>query len=113
MPANNIDSLASSVKVGYNGRLVVTGRAVFSCVTNITQDGIKLIEGLKEVNVDIGGLTEFDSGTLAMLLEWQKVAINTHKKIRFYNAPRSLLDLGRVYGLDTIINFEHRHPGKN
>jgi len=110
---NNIDSLASNVKMGYNGRLVVTGRAVFSCVTEITQAGSKLIADLNEVNVDISGLTEFDSGTLAMLLEWQKIATNTQKKIRFYNAPKSLLDLGRVYGLDTIINFEHGYSGKN
>lgn len=113
MVENDFNPLAYAIKVGYNGRLVVTGCIKFTYVDKVTQAGIKLIADLNEVNVDISGLTEFNSVILAMLLEWQKVTLASHKKICFYNAPKSLLDLGRVYGLDTILNFEHGYSGKN
>jgi ABC-type transporter Mla MlaB component len=107
MAKNNLSPLAYNIEIGYNERLVVTGCVNFGYVDEVTRIGVKLIDSLNEVNVDISGITEFNSGTLAMLLEWQKIALSSQKKIHFYNAPKPLLDLGRVYGLDTILNFEH------
>ena len=104
--------LACAVKVEYDDRLVVGGSARFNSVTAATKLGVAFIEKLNQVNVDMGGLTELDSSALAMLLEWQRVALSAQKKIHFYNAPKSLVDLGRVYGLDAILNFEHSNPRK-
>jgi phospholipid transport system transporter-binding protein len=107
MAINNPSSLACTVKVEYNTRLIVSGYVKFNSVVATMQAGKQFIASMPSIEVDLSGLAEVDSSALSLLLAWQRLALETQKAIHFYGAPRSLIDLARVYGLDAVINFEN------
>jgi phospholipid transport system transporter-binding protein len=59
--------------------------------------------GEAEVTVDASGLQRFDSAALAVLLECQRLAKAWGKGFVVRHAPAKLVDLARLYGVDTLL----------
>jgi anti-anti-sigma factor len=86
--------------------LCVSGRIDLNNVIKACAEGRELIDTLAAVRVDLSGLEQADSTSLAMLIDWVRSAKAQHKDIGFSNMPQFMLDLGRVCGLDTILPID-------
>lgn len=59
--------------------------------------------GEQLVVVDAAPLTRFDSSALAVLLECQRQARATGRKLVLRNTPIRLTELARLYGVDALV----------
>ena len=55
------------------------------------------------VEVDLAGLTDFDSAALGVCFEWQRRSIAAGPRIRYSNLPPKLATLAALYGVDTML----------
>jgi phospholipid transport system transporter-binding protein len=55
------------------------------------------------VILDFAGVTDFDSSTVALMLEWRRRARALNRELRFINLPPNLFALTELYGLDDIV----------
>jgi phospholipid transport system transporter-binding protein len=53
--------------------------------------------------IDLGGLEESDSATVALLLEWKRRARQYDCSLRYTGIPQNLLDIARISQLDSIL----------
>lgn len=83
--------------------LCVSGKIGLTNVIDACNHGKELIKTLSTVRVDLSGMEQADSSTLAMLIEWVRNAKVQKKDIVFLNMPQFMLDLGRVCGLDSVL----------
>lgn len=86
--------------------LCVSGKLYLKEIVQACNEGKALINKLGAVRVDFSGVEDSDSGCLAMMVEWLRVAKTQKKDIVFNNLPQFMLDLGRVCGIDTILPLE-------
>jgi phospholipid transport system transporter-binding protein len=56
--------------------------------------------------VDLAGVTEVDSSTVSLLLEWQRVARATARRIDVVNIPANLKSLADLYGVSDLLSFK-------
>jgi len=52
------------------------------------------------VEVDLSEITRFNSASLALLIEWMKMAKQKGLQIKYHNAPEQLMAIARAYGID-------------
>jgi anti-anti-sigma factor len=83
--------------------LCVSGTIDLTNVMAACGEGKTLIDTLATVRVDLSGVEQADSSSLAMLVDWIRAAKAQHKGIIFSNMPQFMLDLGRVCGVDSIL----------
>jgi phospholipid transport system transporter-binding protein len=57
-----------------------------------------------EVTVDLAAVTEVDSSTLSLLLEWRREAGRNGRTIRFLNLPANLKSLAELYGVTEFVS---------
>ena len=62
------------------------------------------------LTIDAAGLQQFDSAALAVLLECQRLALAWGKGFVVRNAPGKLVDLARLYGVDSLLMPEAAQP---
>ena len=86
--------------------MCVSGKIDLTNVKDTCAIGRQLIDKLSVVQVDLSGIEQADSSSLAMLIDWLRTARSQHKDIKFGNMPQFMLDLGRVCGLDTVLPLE-------
>jgi len=89
-----------------NDVLIVKGRIEFDNVVSTWQKGLELMKKLTIIRVDLASVTDSDSSSLALLIEWTREAAKNHKKIVFLNIPKFVQDLARVSGIDTLLPSE-------
>ncbi len=53
-----------------------------------------------DLSVDLCEISRFNSASLALLLEWMKMAQQKGAQIKYHNAPDQLMAIARAYGLD-------------
>jgi phospholipid transport system transporter-binding protein len=53
--------------------------------------------------LDFAGVTDFDSSTVALMLEWRRRARAINRELRYVNLPANLFALAELYGVDDII----------
>ena len=53
-----------------------------------------------DLSVDLCEISRFNSASLALLLEWMKIAQQKGSQIKYHNAPEQLMAIARAYGLD-------------
>lgn len=53
-----------------------------------------------DLTVDLCEISRFNSASLALLLEWMKMAQQKGSQIKYHNAPEQLMAIARAYGLD-------------
>jgi len=95
--------MSYNVSLNAENILCVSGKVDLSNVTSACALGKLLIKNLSVVKVDLFGIEQADSSSLAMLVDWLREARSQHKDIIFLNMPQCMLDLERVCGLDLIL----------
>jgi phospholipid transport system transporter-binding protein len=53
--------------------------------------------------LDLAEVTEFDSATIALMLEWQRKARALGRELRYEHLPANLLSLAELYGVDDLL----------
>lgn len=92
-----------------DGRVRVAGGLGFEQAAQALARGSMLYEGGRgEVEVDLAGLREVDSATLAVLLAWTARAARAGVALRFTGAPASLLALARLCDAAPLLGIEGR-----
>ena len=90
-----------------DGRMRVAGGLGFEQASEALARGQLLYEGGSgEVEVDLAGLREVDSATLAVLLAWTARAARAGVALRFTGAPASLLALARLCDAAPLLGIE-------
>lgn len=65
-----------------------------------------LAAGQLPEQIDLGNISQSDSATLALLLDWQAQAHSRNQAIRFINPPESLLVLARLSSVQDLLGWE-------
>ena len=63
----------------------------------------KALEMANDLQVDFSAVTDIDTAALSLLMEWQRRAIASNKKIVFTHLPESLHSLATLYGVADFI----------
>jgi len=91
--------------IAANGdRLVLTGPITIANVREEAAGGLTLLTGDRVV--DLAGVTEADSSTLSMLLEWRRAAEHAGHTLRCVNMPANMSSLARLYGIEDLLPGE-------
>jgi phospholipid transport system transporter-binding protein len=83
----------------------------FLLPVSVTQENVMQLEreGLLNLatlrTVDCGGLKDFDSTVLTVLLAWQKKLQADGQQISVHNAPEKLTVLAGVYGVSELLGM--------
>ena len=89
-----------------NNTVFVSGAIDFDNVVLLWQQGIALIDALKEakeIKVDLKALKESDSSGVALLTGWVRISQEKNKTIRFMNMPSFMQDILQVCGLEDVL----------
>jgi phospholipid transport system transporter-binding protein len=90
-----------------DGRRRVAGELGFAQAQEALARGSLLYEGASgDVDVDLAGLREVDSATLAVLLAWSARAARGGVALRFTGAPASLQALARLCDAAPLLGIE-------
>ncbi|MDC8445771.1 MAG: STAS domain-containing protein [Nitrosomonas sp.] len=82
--------------------LVVEGGVTVHNVAGLTRQGIELLDS-NLLYVDLQKVTEVDSTTISMLLEWQRAADRKDCRLKFVHFPASLESLMQLYDVTSIL----------
>jgi phospholipid transport system transporter-binding protein len=83
-------------------RIVVSGPVTLANVGKLLEEGRQhLAEGA--ATVDLGEVTELDSGLLALSLAWLRDARAAKRELTFTNPPEALQTLSRLYGVENLL----------
>jgi len=69
-------------------------------------DGCKAIKGGQHV-IDFSGVTAVDSAAVAVLLAWQREALESTITLSFINVPEMLQNLINLYGVAELLPNQH------
>ena len=89
-----------------NNTVFVSGAIDFDNVVLLWQQGIALIDALKEakeIKVDLKALKESDSSGVALLTGWVRVTQEKNKTILFMKMPSFMQDILQVCGLEDVL----------
>mgnify|MGYP003768140213 FL=1 len=56
-----------------------------------------------ETVFDLGGVKAADSSGVALLLAWQRRALDAGHRVTFVNVPENVRKLAALYGVDTLL----------
>ena len=82
-----------------NGQINLLGQLDFNTVADLLKPGSVNLD-FQQIDVDLSQVTRFNSASLALLLEWLKLATQKGAQIKYHNAPEQLLAIARAYGID-------------
>ena len=51
-----------------------------------------------EIEVDLSQISRFNSASLALLIEWMKMADQKGLQIKYHNVPEQLMNIAQAYG---------------
>ena len=80
----------------------IDGELTFVTVSNLLAQSKKLWKDTVDIDVDFSKVTQSDSASLALLLEWQRYANKEKKQISFANLPKQLLNLIQISELNEM-----------
>ncbi len=83
-------------------RMEVSGPMLMSGASALLAEGETAVAATV-VDVDLGGVTEMDSSSLAVLFAWMRTAKAGGKALRLLNPPQNLLNLAAVYGVAELL----------
>jgi phospholipid transport system transporter-binding protein len=52
----------------------------------------------EQIEVDLSQITRFNSASLALLIEWMKMADQKGLQIKYHSAPEQLIKIAEAYG---------------
>lgn len=86
-----------------NEHICLAGNIDFNNVVNIKESGVELMNAVSAVYINLIGIKQADSSSLALLVGLFREAKSQHKKIKLLNVPVFIVSLARVGGLDAIL----------
>lgn len=91
-----------------DGRMRVAGELGYAHAAEALASGLRLHQqgGAGSVEVDLSGLREVDSATLAILLAWAARSAHAGVPLRFTGAPASLLALAQLCDAGPLLGIE-------
>lgn len=96
---------------GAPGRFRLEGAAGFGQARGLLAAGERLFASLPAVTVDLGGVTQVDSATLALLLEWRRLAVRRGQAVTYTGLPGRLAALARLSGVAGLLGVGAAGPG--
>jgi phospholipid transport system transporter-binding protein len=84
-------------------RWEVAGDVIIGAVPMLLQAS-KSLSIEQNTTVDFAGVTDIDTSTISLILEWKRRAQIENQPIKFVNLPANLISLTQVYGVADLIN---------
>jgi phospholipid transport system transporter-binding protein len=103
-----------NLQANKSGLVVLEGELTFDTVPEIYRQTRQLLaQGDRLKSIELSALKRVDSAGLALLLEWQSVAHQQGRTLRFDNAPDELVRLAALCDADELLGFEHPQESNN
>jgi phospholipid transport system transporter-binding protein len=84
-------------------RWEVSGDVLIGTVSQIlTASSALPIKGTTEI--DFANVTDIDTSTISLILEWKRRAQKERQQLKFVNLPANLTSLTQLYGVAELIN---------
>lgn len=90
------------------GKFMLSGVLGFPTATAVLKRSHELFDGLKEIEVDLKGVTQTDSAGMAVLLEWLSLARRHGAKLKFLNLPEQIRAIARISEVEELLGVPHR-----
>ncbi len=88
-----------------SGQFRLEGQLTSDTAMPLLLDAANLFDRHVETIVDLSGVTQSNSGGLALLLEWDRLAHLDGGSVRYRKAPKKLLALASLSDLEQILIF--------
>lgn len=82
------------------------GNVNVNTITAIIEPGYKMIKAApagQPLTLDLSGVNEADSASVALLIDWLRFAKKQNKTLAFSNLPVKMKDIIKVSNLDKIL----------
>jgi anti-anti-sigma factor len=90
-----------------NGNWLVAGKLNFQTVAALWQSShLHFQQAMQPICVDLSGVTQSDSASVALLAAWMRQAHNLQKQIYFKNLPPQMQAIMHVSGLEMILPIQ-------
>jgi phospholipid transport system transporter-binding protein len=81
----------------------LAGEVVIDTVSTLLETS-KALPIVANTEIDFSGVTNIDTSTISLILEWKRRAQKENQAIKFVNLPANLNSLTQLYGVAEIIN---------
>ncbi len=96
----------AALRPGGDGIFVVSGPLTFDSAPGLWRESSGLLDGAREVVLDLNDVTRTDSAGLALLLAWMREARRRGVDIRFRHIPEQLMAIARTCNLQDLLPRE-------
>ncbi|MFC1689516.1 lipid asymmetry maintenance protein MlaB [Pseudomonadota bacterium] len=96
-----------SIDEGEDGSAHLAGELTFESVPGLYQRS-QAVMSRQPNSVDMSDVTTVDSAGLALLLEWQASLQDASERLKFTNAPSSLMSLASLCEATGLLNISGR-----
>ena len=86
-----------------DNRWNVNGDVIIGRVASILEAS-KFLSIAQNTTIDFANVTDIDTSTISLILEWQRRAQRENQQLKFVNLPANLTSLTQLYGVDELIN---------
>ena len=86
-----------------NDRWSVNGDVIIGSVALILESS-KSLSIAQKTTIDFANVTDIDTSTISLILEWKRRAQKENKPLKFVNLPANLTTLTQLYGVAELIN---------
>ncbi|HFL8794764.1 MAG TPA: hypothetical protein V8P47_00550 [Candidatus Azosocius sp. HAIN] len=83
---------------------ILSGSVIFDNIVDIYNNSVCFFDNLIIIKIDLSELKIIDSSIFVLFLSWIKKANIDNKNIYFYNLPKFVIDLGKIYDFDLILS---------
>jgi phospholipid transport system transporter-binding protein len=86
-----------------DNRWNVSGEVVIATVSSLLTASKSLALGT-ETTIDFAQVTDIDTSTISLILEWKRRAMRENQTIKLANLPANLKSLTQLYGVAELVN---------
>ena len=86
-----------------DNRWDISGDVVIGAVPALLEAS-KSLSMIDNATVDFANVTDIDTSTISLILEWKRRAQKENKPLKFVNFPENLTTLTQLYGVAELIN---------
>jgi phospholipid transport system transporter-binding protein len=93
----------SSQLTQVDNRWNVSGEVLISNLSTLLETSKSLVLSA-ETTIDFAQVTDIDTSTISLILEWKRRAKRENQSIKLANLPANLKSLTQLYGVAELIN---------
>lgn len=86
-----------------DGRFRMQGAVTIESARAVLDAGLGMLPAGGEIEIDLAGMSAFDSAALGVMFEWRRRTAAGGLRIRYSNLPPKLATLAKLYGVDTLL----------